>query len=417
MNDQKKNIFAAGILVTVLVLFIRCAGIIPQPVNQKGIPLIHVLLIKDTPQISISFKGTIQVRDSHHLLFKLRGKSSPIKIFYSSGAGIVLKTNQTLFKAMADSIQVLPEGARPLALNGKHYRGRLLIAVTNTGNIRVCNALYMESYLKGVVPAEIGKGNRQIFAALKAQAVAARTYAFERLQGTKDGNLSILQPTISDQVYAGADAESRWTNRAVEATTGEIAVFRGKPIHAFYSSTCGGRTEPGEDVWPRIYAPYLKGVADDFGEGPFCRESPNYRWLEFWSFSDLDSILVKNLSANRMYRSKWGRVKDLRILSRFPSGRVKDLEITFQHGKQTIHGNAIRWILTPTDRAALRSTLFRLVLYHDKTGLQSVMAVGAGNGHGVGMCQWGAMGMAKEGYGYDQILRHYYRGVKIRKMY
>ncbi len=417
MTEKIKKYYFGGIFILVLMLFIQCAGIIPQPVNQSGIPKIKVLLISDMPKARLSFKGNIQVRGSGKLLFKLRSKESPLLIFSSKGTGIVLKSGRAVFETRSDSIKLGTEGAHPLSLQGKHYRGELLISVTKTGNICVLNALDLESYLKGVVPAEIGRGNRQIFEALKAQAVAARTYAFERLQNAKNGKSFALQPTISDQVYGGADAESRWTNRAVEATTGEIMVFRGKPIHAFYSSTCGGRTEPGRDVWPKLYAPYLKGVADDFGEGVFCRESPHYRWLEFWSITDLDSILVKNLSTRKMYQLSWGRVKDLKILSRFPSGRVKDLLIVFQYGKQVIHGNRIRWILTPTDLPALRSTLFRLVLYHNKMGLQSVLAIGAGNGHGVGMCQWGAMGMAKAGFRYDQILRQYYRGAELRKIY
>jgi len=417
MTDNQKKYSTVSILIFGLMLFVGCAGIIPQPVNQSAVPRLHVLLIPDAPKIRVSFKGTIQVRDSKNLLFKLQSKDSPLTIMPSGGTDIVLKNGQALFETKSDSITLWPEGNHLFALQGKHYRGGLLISITKTGNICVHNELDLESYLKDVVPAEIGQGNRQIFEALKAQAVAARTYAFGKLQNTKNGNLPVLQATISDQVYGGADVESRWTNRAVEATSGEIAVFHGKPIHAFYSSTCGGRTEPGRDVWPQLYVPYLKGVADDFGEGVFCRESPHYRWLEFWSAGDLDSILAKNLSSRKMYRPDWGHLKDLKILNRFPSGRVKDLLVVFQYGKQVIHGNRIRWILTPTDRPILRSTLFRLILYRDKMGLQGVLAVGAGNGHGVGMCQWGAMGMAKAGFRYDQILRQYYRGVELRKIY
>ncbi len=417
MTDNQKKYSGAAILILNLLLFAGCAGIVPQPVNREAVPRLHVLLIPDAPKIQISFKGTIRVSDSQNLLFKLRSKESPLTILPLKETGIVLKNGQSVYETKIDSIELWPDGMHLLVLQGKRYRGGLLISVTKTGNVCVYNAIDLESYLKGVVPAEIGQGNRRIFEALKAQAVAARTYAFGKLRNTKNGNPPVLQATISDQVYGGADVESRWTNRAVETTAGEIAVFRGKPIHAFYSSTCGGRTEPGRDVWPQLYAPYLKGVADDFGEGAFCRQSPHYRWLEFWSAGDLDSILVKNLSTRKMYRPSWGHLKNLKILSRFPSGRVKDLLIVFRHGKQVVHGNQIRWILTPTDRPALRSTLFRLIFYRNTVGLQSVLAVGAGNGHGVGMCQWGAIGMAKAGFRYDQILRQYYRGVELRKVY
>ncbi|GBD92799.1 amidase enhancer precursor [bacterium BMS3Abin05] len=417
MTSGKKYIKIAFVLIIGAGLFVRCAGIAPRPYNAARIPQVRVQLLPDAAKVRISSRGGIQVLRHGKTILRRKSDAGFFTVSPDSTGNILIKDSQTTLETHTDSIRIQPERSHLLALNGKQYRGGLSIVVTHTGNLAVLNQVDLESYVKGVVPAEIGKGNRQIFEALKAQAVAARTYAFRKLQNVKARGNAVLQSTILDQVYTGADGESRWTNRAVEATVGEIVIFHGEPIYAFFSSTCGGRTEPGIDVWPKIYAPYLKGVADNFGNGDFCRESPHYRWLEIWSVDELDSILQKNLSAKGLYDPAWGHVTDLKVLRRFPSGRVKDLRIKFQNGSRTIHGNAIRWILTPVKRPVLRSTLFRLMPYLNGGGLQSLIAVGAGSGHGVGLCQWGAMGMAKAGYRYDQILQQYYRGTKLRKIY
>ncbi len=389
-----------------------CAGLVPKPYHAENIPRVRVKVVPNSPEITISSRGTLLFKKGARTILKLKGKS-PATIAVVSSGNLVLKSTGGLFTLKTDSLWIESLHGRSIGVNGKHYRGAICLFRNVAGNLTALNELDLESYVRGVVPVEIGRGNRHILEALKAQAVAARTYAYRKVQKSN----GVLDATISDQVYGGVDVESNWTNRAVEATTGEILTYEGEPIRAFYSSTCGGRTEPGVDVWPQIEAPYLKGVADNFGQGDFCRASPHYRWVELWSGDELDSLLKKGLQARGAYTPRWGRVTNLTVLSRFPSGRIRELEIDFENGKTILHGNSLRWLLKPPDRPLLRSTLCRFVTYRRMGNLEAVLIVGAGNGHGVGMCQWGAMGMAKAGYNYRQILGHYYRGTQLRRAY
>ena len=413
VRKEKVRFFVVLVLFPLLALwFGGCAGLAPRPYRATRIPLIRVKIVSDSPSIQIASQKALLFKEGARVIFKWKGKP-PVIVSVTPSGKVALKQAGTRMIFKADSFKIESPNRKSIAVNGRHYRGSVWLFQNPTGNFSVVNEVDLESYVRGVVPVEIGRGSRQILEALKAQAVAARTYAYRRVKKTK----GVLEATVSDQVYGGADAESSWTNRAVEATLGEILTYEGEPIYAFYSSTCGGRTEPVADVWPKIRAPYLKGVADNFGQGDFCRASPHYRWVELWSGSELDSLLRAELTAKGAYKPVWGRVTDLRVLRRFPSGRIRDLEIDFQRGKTILHGNGLRWLLKPSNRPLLRSTLCRFVTYRKSGELRAVLVVGAGNGHGVGMCQWGAMGMAKAGYNYSQILGHYYRGAKIRRVY
>lgn len=393
-----------------------CAGLTPRPYPSKGLPFVRVRIISDTPVLSVSSSKSLLFKHGSHLLLTLKAhEKAALSVTPTGQCSIQIPGSRMILKT--SSVRIESPRGKLISVNGKHYRGAVEITRSPTGNFSVVNDLDLESYVKGVVPMEIGRGRREIFEALKAQAVAARTYAYRRLGEKAVQGSDPLESTVSDQVYGGADAEAPWTNRAVEETKGEILTYLGKPIYAFYSSTCGGRTEPVSDVWPQIHVPYLRGVADNFGRGDFCRASPHYRWMELWTRDELDSLLRAELTAHGKYRASWGQVTNLRVRSRFRSGRIRDLEIDFQHGSTTLHGNSLRWFLKPTGRALLRSTLCRFLVYPGRSGLEAVLVVGAGNGHGVGMCQWGAMGMAEAGYSYRQILGHYYRGARLKQLY
>ncbi len=413
-SKRKKNTLPPifwGVLFLSFQL-VGCAGLVPRPTNLARIPLVRVKIISDSPSLQIASKGTLILEHGSRPILKLKGKS-PVTISVSPAGKIVLEEAGGQMIVNADSLKIESPRGKTIAVSGKPYRGALWLFRNPTGNFSVVNELDLESYVRGVVPVEIGKGNRHILEALKAQAVAARTYAYRKISQ----NRGALEATVSDQVYGGAGVETSWTNRAVEATLGEILTYEGEPIYAFYSSTCGGRTEPVVDVWPKIRAPYLKGVADNFDQVDFCHASPHYRWVELWSGSELDSLLRAGLSANGAYNPTWGRLTDIRVQRRFQSGRIRDLEIDFQYGKTVLHGNSLRWLLKPSNRPLLRSTLCRFVTYKNAGELQAVLVVGAGNGHGVGMCQWGTMGMARAGYSYSQILGHYYRGAHLKRVY
>lgn len=311
-------------------------------------------------------------------------------------------------------IQVSPltrEGR--LKVSGKEYRESMEVSNKN-GKLTVVNILDVENYLRGVVPPEIGKLKEDRIEALKAQAVAARTYTLSNLGRRKALGFD-LYSTVSDQVYHGYSAEWAVADRAIAETRGVIATYKGKPIAAQYSSTCAGETESIKDAWGGEPVPYLRSVRDrDPGSGDFCRHSPVYTWRVEWNKETLENILATRLPGLDPRKAGEFSLRDMDIKKRSPTGRVQLLEIKSNHGTTTLRGDRIRSALRRPVRGQpmLRSTKFDL-----KFRQNTVVAEGGGYGHGIGMCQMGAIGMAGQGYKYDRILKHYYRGIDLKRVY
>jgi len=305
-----------------------------------------------------------------------------------------------------------------LRINGRGYRGKVWIRNKDRRTLQVINQVSVEDYLKGVVPLEMGVRSFRVLEALKAQAIIARTYALYRIRHPRDKRYHLLADT-RDQVYEGVSRETRVTDVAVESTMGEVVIHADSLIEAFYHSTCGGHTEPMEHVWPGKSRPYLQGIADNLGSGDFCQFSPYYRWMEIWSRDELETIIKKyGKYAPIKPRRRRGRLKDIRILDRYLSGRVKRLQLVFERQRISLEGDRIRWVLRRTNGKLLPSTLFAIRRLRDRQGrLLALVALGAGYGHGVGFCQWGAIGMALQDFSYRDIIQHYFIGTNVRKLY
>lgn len=298
---------------------------------------------------------------------------------------------------------------------GNVYAGGLKLLQARTG-VTLVNVVPMEEYLRGVVPWEIGRPSDDALEAVKAQAIAARTYTYAHLGHWEDLGFDVYD-TVSDQVYRGLTGTHPITDRAVRETRNLVAAYRGKLIRAYYSSTCGGHTSTLEDVWTREPAPYLVGRRDG-SKRSWCRESPHFRWSEGWSARQLGEVIRSHLPAElrrKLEPEEIGALRDLRVLRRDGSGRVQELEITTDRATFVVWGDRIRWVMRPIESRfmILRSTFFELELIHREGRLVAVRANGGGNGHGVGMCQTGALGMARAGYDADAILEHYYEGTSV----
>jgi len=310
-----------------------------------------------------------------------------------------------------------------LTVNGKKYRGSFEIFQSPSRLVTLVNVADVESYLRGVVPNEIGSSSAQILEAVKAQAVAARTYCFF-FSGRYSADGFDVLPTVQDQLYTGVDGERPLSDQAIAETYGVVATFDGQPIRANYFSTCGGATAAIEEVWAKEPLPYLRGVEDKegFGSEPYCCQAPNYRWKETWTAEQFESIFKKNFRVQyptAAQPSPEERVVDVRVAERSKSGRVKILEIVTPDNIYRIRGDSIRLVIRPANgqSSILRSTLFDVDVQRDQ-GYATIIAFnGGGNGHGVGMCQMGAMEMAREGKNFHQILTHYYRGIKLSRAY
>lgn len=320
----------------------------------------------------------------------------------------------------AQGLYTGPIHVNPLAREGRiraadrEYRGSMEVISNKNGKLTVVNILDVENYLRGVVPPEIGKLKEDRIEALKAQAVAARTYTVSNLGRRKALGFD-LYSTVADQVYRGYSAEWSVADRAISETRGMIATYGGTPIAAQYSSTCAGETESIEEAWGGKPIPYLRSVRDrDRGSGDFCSHSPVYTWRVEWNKNTLENILATRLSGLDPRKRGEFSLRDISIKSRSPTGRVQLLEIKSNHGTTTLRGAQIRSALRRPVRGQpmLRSTKFDL-----KFRTNTVVAEGGGYGHGIGMCQMGAIGMAGQGYKYDRILKHYYRGIDLKRVY
>ena len=307
--------------------------------------------------------------------------------------------------------------------NGKHYTGRLLIFRNSRSTLSVVNVVPVERYLAGVVPAEIGRSSAGA-EAIKAQAVAARTYALFYL-GRRAAEGFDLFGTVEDQVYGGLESEDASTSALIAGTRGLVLMAGGRPVRAMYSASCGGMCAALDEAFPSPSLPYLAAHRDRSPDlnptTSFCSDAPIYRWHEEWPLDQFEQILAQYGPAE--WRSPdgnlQGRVLDVRVAQRSVSGRVKRLEIETTTGVYALDEMKIRATLRrPIEgRPILRSTLFKIGVDYDGDTPTRVVAQGAGNGHGVGLCQYGARGMAARGFTYAQILLHYYRGAGLASWY
>ncbi|NCO83166.1 MAG: cell division protein [Nitrospirae bacterium CG22_combo_CG10-13_8_21_14_all_44_11] len=266
--------------------------------------------------------------------------------------------------------------------SGVHYTGEIEVWKGKSG-LYVVNEIPFEEYVKSVVMAEVGTNWEM--EALKAQAVISRTYAV--YQKNANGTLHYhITSSVLHQVYKGDSSDIRTAN-AVEKTSGEILTFNGKPIEALYHSTCGGKTELPEEVFGKSY-PYIKSVESN------CEASPYWIWERKILFSEIEKAL--NITG----------FKDMAVRSYTSTGRVKEVTVTSKSVERTIKSNDLRKQL---GWQRLPSANFTMTKAND-----SIIFEGKGYGHGVGLCQWSALEMAKKGKNYREILSFFYPGTEIQ---
>jgi stage II sporulation protein D len=317
----------------------------------------------------------------------------------------------------------LQPGANGFVVIGdKSFRGEMLLRRAGNDRITLINVLDMERYLIGVVPFEIGRRPDAV-EAIKAQAIAARTYAIGGM-GSRNALGFDFYATVADQVYGGASGEDTMVTRAVMETRGEIITYHGEPIIAYYSSTCGGRTAAVAEVWPwRNGQPYLQSRSDMLPDGQtaYCQQSNRYRWTVSWTGDSLRHVLQQTLGTRTNNpQLRINEITDVRITGTTPSGRAEALNIIADGVTHRIPADSIRWVLRPTVNTSLNSSLLfdlRASAANAGAPVSRLEVQGGGWGHGVGMCQWGAIGRARAGQNYREILHAYYTDVDISRLY
>ena len=297
-----------------------------------------------------------------------------------------------------------------IGFNGKRWRGELVITASGEGLI-VVNRLPMDDYLKGVVPLEIGTSSSTDIPAVEAQAVSARSYAVTHLGGA--GKLWDMRATVSDQVYGGATAETSVGNASVDATSGLVLLYGGHVVNAPYFSTCGGSTAEPQDVWRASSEPFLKRVSDQIpGTNHFyCEGAPKYRWTRVYGREALRENIARYMQT--LGRGAVARVNSVDVTDVTPAGRVATLTIDTDRGTLALHGNDMRNALRLPSGEILYSTYFSVDAVKGRDGVETLTLTGGGNGHGVGMCQAGAIGRARAGQDFRTILQTYYPGTSV----
>lgn len=274
-------------------------------------------------------------------------------------------------------------------VDGRAYRGALTLWPEGK-TIQVVNTLDVESYLYGVLPREMSP--RWPEEALKAQAVASRTYTYHNLLGRMAHPRFDMESTTAFQVYGGADAETPSTTRPVDLTRGLYLAFQGLPIVACFHANSGGVTESADAVWGASL-PYLQGVTDSFSQ-----LAPETCWK-----AELEGDTMAKRLVEKGHRP--GRILSLETANPTASGRNGRVIIATSRGPIELSGNAFRLTMGPSIIKSARFTT-------TQKGTRFFFE-GCGYGHGVGMSQWGAQKMAASGFTYDTILHHYYKDVSL----
>ncbi|HTC23300.1 MAG TPA: SpoIID/LytB domain-containing protein [Gemmatimonadales bacterium] len=389
----------------------------PGPGPATGEPAVQIGLIVGAGSVALGGDATLTVTqpDGARVLDIPAGevwRATPVTggIALANGAGVGTGT-------VAEARIVPADSTAPVRVNGRLYRGTLALLRDRTG-LTVVNQVGMEAYLLGVISGEMGRRDPGEQEALRAQAVVSRTYALRNLGRWRADGFD-LQPTVADQVYGGIGAETPEARDAVQATAGQILTWGGQPIDAFFFSTCGGRTADGTEVFRGADRPYLRSVPDVDGDGvAYCSISPRFRWREEWSGDLLLSVLRRSLpAALAVPAGRVNLVREVRIASRTRSGRVGQLTIALGDGDVQVDGPLVRQVLRTGAGEILRSNAFELSASRSGRRITRLVAEGTGNGHGVGFCQWGAVGRAHAGQDYRRILAAYYPETDLQRLY
>jgi stage II sporulation protein D len=345
---------------------------------------IRVLISENAERLELKATGKITVRNTgtENLVYEGNG---PV-VFTRSQGHLIL--NDKKIKGLKCRVETMGES---IWVKDMRLRGFFTVALEPDG-LQTINHVPIEAYLCGIISKEMPASWSSD--ALKAQAVASRTYALY----VKSKNRFMpfdVEATTESQVYGGYNAETESTNAAVNATRGQVLTQNHRLIIPYFHSNSAGHTEEARYVW-QIDLPYLKGVVD-----PFSKSLPNSSW---------QYTLPYAVASDRLNQAglKIGSIKSIRPNSHTPSGRVFDLALETDSGEVILSANHFRCLL---DAKQIKSTLFKIIPQPS-----GVILDGNGHGHGVGMSQWGANQMAATGHSYPEILKHYYSDVELSSL-
>ncbi len=394
------SLTSVRLLVGLCIAISLCLGSGPQ--RAEGAQSIRVLLASDVHKMQVRADGAVWLTDSSR---QGRAIQPVIRItpyakgFKVNGVRMVherltMRTgSQEMTLLLTKSSAKIEGTAKPVTDQRVAIPVSGLVHVIRKGQgFLIINQVDLEEYVKGVVPSEVKSNWHPEM--LKAQAVAARTYALyqQMLSAAREYDVSA---TVQDQVYKGKNGVDAAVERAVDETRGLVLTYQGAPIYAAFSSTAAGLTEDAVNVWSKEY-PYLKGV-----ECPFDLESPYYQWKVSFRMETLE----KNL---RQQGISVGTITAITPVTFSRGGRVATLRLVHSEGELILRGEELR---KAVGYSTVPSTQFTI-----ETVGRDVVLSGYGAGHAVGMCQWGAKELAELGYPFSTILSYYYPGTELQDM-
>ena len=348
---------------------------------------IGLLTTKKPVKIGSDQNGILINLNSNEIITKINKRET----YLVSNSNGLIKVSQNITKPpLASStrpIKLIPEKQNGLVFCNKHWYRVELIILTNKDkqNITLVNKLDLEDYLLSVVPSEIP--NHWIKEALKAQSIAARSYALGYLNRRRSKGYD-LESSIEDQLYLGVASERKSTTEAVKETIGEVLLDKdNKPLIALYHSSGGGYTDSIENLWDQKPSIHIQPRPD------YDDKSPYFKWNREYKLTEINNLL-SSLTI--------GNVVNITPLSRSISQRVTWVEITGTKSKAIIRGEEFRKLLN------LPSSKFNFLIEQSL-----IKFAGRGFGHGLGMSQWGSKALAEKGFSHKEILAHYYPGTKL----
>lgn len=372
-------------------------------------PFVRVLIKQNLTRVSFYSIGNVEIHLSKGKVVTFRGKCfaemiNSAQLSLSSAWG---KVNVQLPCTLESKNEF-----NLIDVEKNSFRGALILSGEKKESFSIVNSINVEEYLRGVVPLEIGKLSEDAIEALKAQAIAARTYTYQRIREQAASPFDLFS-TTADQVYGGAKAEYREADLAIRLTKNLILVYNDNIAMAYYHSACGGQTANIEDVWTnKPPQPYLCSESDRDSAGvAYCANSKFFKWEEVWTKGMFSQCVCQGLRKIDPKGSYKGLIANMHIMETFDCGRVKVCKIYGRGWTHNCGGDLIRTVIRRPllGEPILRSANFTI---SDFDAIK-VRITGTGFGHGVGMCQTGAIARARRGQTFEDILRAYYRGIVI----
>jgi len=376
---MRKNFLLGLILTSTFGIVVAVAAI--DNGRTKPPEQVRVAIVRDSRELDLAIHGNYRLRDI------------PSGKVIGHGNYLVQSKVRLLDRGILVGLDVYPskyltiEPSKDasIIIDERPFRGEVTFVRTADNHITVVNDINVEDYIKGVLFHEVS--HHWPMEALKAQAVATRTYALYSINPA--GKPYDMTNDIYSQVYGGKNSERYRTDLAVDETRAQVLTYDGKIIPAYFHATCGGMTEDATELWKLKDIPPLRGVPCSF-----CQNSPHFYWKRNFRLREIQDALD-------LHGYKVGAIKEISIVDRDRSDRIEHLKIVQRNGQElVISGKDFRDLMGPNVIDSNNYTVTMRGYYVDING--------KGWGHGVGMCQWGALGMAKQQFTYRQILAYYY---------